>query len=191
MLIFERDIYSGLALIMTPVCKSLQPEDFKGKHLMQLIQIVSKIHEAGVLHLDLRPRANILIFNDSLYVVDFGFSQFNGEENTCNAGATVFGSDKMAEMILKETPYEPRCCDDWHSVCKIIYFVSGNKERIHAVNAIDSKNYDIISTFWNKTFSEMPHYKELLTTIDKDNEEATVRAMVEFVRVHVGLLTVR
>ena len=58
----------------TYICKDEFPREPKEpeKILCEIVKIMKSVHEAKVIHCDIKP-ANFMMKNDQIYLVDFGF----------------------------------------------------------------------------------------------------------------------
>lgn len=64
--------------------------------MIRVCSILEKVHEKGIIHMDLKPENIILHPMGKIYLIDFGVSLFDGEELT-GYGTKIYASKKQAK----------------------------------------------------------------------------------------------
>jgi len=108
-----------------PRCRN-EPE----KIFIEMVQILQSIHEANVIHCDIKP-ANFMMKNDHIYLVDFGLSKiYVNEENEIYPDKFVveafLGTPKYISVFIHEG-HSPSLRDDMIS-CLYVYLFSKTKQ---------------------------------------------------------------
>lgn len=166
---------------MTPVCTPInRVSDITVQLLDQLIDAVQLLHSVGIVHLDLRPRANLLMHDGQLYLCDLGCAALLGTSARCSAGTTVFGSPSMLDNILMDTSHSPSVSDDWHSVLRIIVYASLLPIQQRQLESLDELDHAGIDSFWRGVFGKNK-YHTVLNRIEGGNDRESARALRDFV----------
>jgi len=115
----------------TYICKDEFPREPKEpeKILCEIVKIMKSVHEAKVIHCDIKP-ANFMMKNDQIYLVDFGLSKIYVDENGENFADSYdqqqfLGTPKYISVYIHQG-HSPSLRDDIIS-CLYVYLFSKTK----------------------------------------------------------------
>ena len=127
------------------------------KIFIEMVQILKSIHQANVIHCDIKP-ANFMMKNERIYLVDFGLSKiYVDEENEIYPDKFVveafLGTPKYISVFIHEG-HSPSLRDDMIS-CLYVYLFSKTKQLPWDVLPRKSTENDIfpenhIQEFYNQ-----------------------------------------
>lgn len=141
----------------------------KLKSMLELGEILSKIHKKDMAHRDLKPE-NILIFNGRIYLADYGLVWISGEESITHQTERL-GPIKIMPPEL-EAMEEPRKCDykksDVYLFSKVVwmYINEDNYGYRGEYSRNDSQRKLNIKNDYGKTFEPLHQMMERSTIYD-------------------------
>jgi serine/threonine protein kinase len=124
--------------------------NFKNQFI-QLLEGIKKLHQHKFVHLDLKEY-NILVTNDVLYLIDFGFSNYT-KKVFYSKYINVFGSKYIyfpfETKIIYDIYNKINKCNDNTNIIEIT-----TKEIIEYIN-----NTDFIKLYFNNYYSDLKKYR--------------------------------
>jgi len=105
------------AIVGSPVLQAVTESTLHREHWIQLLDNLRLLHENGYVHRDVRP-ANIMLDNNTLKLIDFGYASKAGRE-CLFAGTITFASRAVLEKLASgAVAFTPQPSDDLESLVK-------------------------------------------------------------------------
>ena len=125
--------------------------------LGELVDTLQSAHGRGIVNRDVRA-ANILIAEDQLIIVDWGFATSINEPDIY-AGTTHFASAKVLKMLDEgQCAFSVDVPDDLVSLVRSLYVLSRlETQRVQkALSDLDNDEYALIQKFWETEMIDNP-----------------------------------
>jgi len=137
--IYWYGIYQGSPTLIMPFYESSLEELYKNKdvskkqhftNIVKMIEILSFIHEYGVIHCDVKPE-NFMVKDEKIYLIDFGLSTIFVDEHMNpllekNESAFITGTPKFISLNI-HNGIAPSRRDDLISAIYIFVYLSNKK----------------------------------------------------------------
>jgi serine/threonine protein kinase len=151
-------------LVMKPVGKPVLAKLAETRHLLtknfvhKFIQAVKHVHDAGIIHRDIRPENIVVLENGDPMLIDFGFAVSAPFSPISYAGTLTFASARILELRKQDETAKitPEYTDDLESVFKVCYFLKHQlpyyylREDVNwstfelVYKAVTSRNYEAL-----------------------------------------------
>ena len=141
-------IYSSLPTLIIPLYECSMEDYYTNKtmskkqcilDIVKIINVLSFIHECGVLHCDIKPD-NFMIKNHNIYLIDFGLSSIYVDEHLNplpkkNDNTHITGTPKFISLNIHNGVTPSRCDDLVSAIYIYSYFV--NQKNLPWLNVQD------------------------------------------------------
>lgn len=178
--------YETGLLCIQPVGKPLQPDEWRRKHVLQLLDYAVAMHKIGLVDRDIRP-PNIIQSGDSLLKIDLGavvrisevpltYHAYHGSihfaadellyelqknKDACFMARNdprdpFYRSGKLPELRLRSLPQHAL-----HSIVRTVFAIRIFGKRMKDVfGELDQRDYYVIQRYWSKQFARRPQWLE-------------------------------
>lgn len=127
---------------------------FSIEKVAALLDCLEKVHEAGVVHRDIRPE-NILEDADGhLYLIDWGFALATRDrdlEPPPFAGTFRYGSEAAVRAVQAGKRHQYTAVDDLEAFVKTVIAINSGERRIlHKMSAINPGDFGTALRLWSE-----------------------------------------